>query len=324
MVEILVWAALIPSFILIWSILKQDKIESEPPGLLIGLFILGALTCIPAAFLESLGEEWILDFTRDDDLQILLMFLIVVPLSEEGMKYLVLRLRTWKNKAFNFTFDAIVYATVVSLGFATLENLLYVLGNMSLQVAMVRGILSVPLHCTCGVFMGYFYGMARNHNARGEHAMSMVDRVLALLIPILIHGLYDYALSVESDMVSLAGLGFTVVIFILAFIQVRWSSKQDTYIIGTDVPIQPGQPGYQQAVQPVQPQYPVQQTYTQPVQQVQYQQPVQQVQYQQPVQPQYPQQQQYQQPVQYQQAQQYQQPAQQTYRPPQQYQPPQQ
>ena len=185
MIEILIWAALIPSIILMLLVLKQDKIESEPAGLLVKLFIFGALICLPAGILESVGEAAIMGATRDADMQALLMFLICVPLAEEGLKYLALRFGTWKNPAFNFTFDAIVYAVVVSLGFATLENVLYVMNYMSLQVAIVRGIMSVPLHCTCGVFMGYFYGMARNYHAHGNRAMSTLDSVLALVVPLL-------------------------------------------------------------------------------------------------------------------------------------------
>ena len=303
MIEILIWAAIIPSIILIILVLKQDKIESEPIGLLIKLFFFGALTTLPAGLLETWGEMGIMAITRDKDMQTLLMFLICVPLVEEGLKYIALA-TTWKHEAFNFTFDGIVYAVIVSLGFATLENILYVVNYMSLQVALVRGILSVPLHCTCGVFMGYFYGMARNHNAHGEHSRSVLERLLALIVPLFIHGLYDFALSVDSNAISLAGLGFTVIIFILSFMQVRWSSKQDAYIIGTDVPIQ--QPVQQVPVNPQYPQQYAQQQYQQPVQQPQYQQP----QYQQPVQPQYqqPQYQQYQQPMQPQYPQQYAQP----------------
>ena len=303
MIEILIWAAIIPSIILIILVLKQDKIESEPIGLLIKLFFFGALTTLPAGLLETWGEMGIMAITRDKDMQTLLMFLICVPLAEEGLKYIALA-TTWKHEAFNFTFDGIVYAVIVSLGFATLENILYVMNYMSLQVALVRGILSVPLHCTCGVFMGYFYGMARNHNAHGEHSRSVLERLLALIVPLFIHGLYDFALSVDSNAISLAGLGFTVIIFILSFMQVRWSSKQDAYIIGTDVPIQ--QPVQQVPVNPQYPQQYAQQQYQQPVQQPQYQQP----QYQQPVQPQYqqPQNQQYQQPMQPQYPQQYAQP----------------
>ena len=303
MIEILIWAAIIPSIILIILVLKQDKIESEPIGLLIKLFFFGALTTLPAGLLETWGEMGIMAITRDKDMQTLLMFLICVPLVEEGLKYIALA-TTWKHEAFNFTFDGIVYAVIVSLGFATLENILYVMNYMSLQVALVRGILSVPLHCTCGVFMGYFYGMARNHNAHGEHSRSVLERLLALIVPLFIHGLYDFALSVDSNAISLAGLGFTVIIFILSFMQVRWSSKQDAYIIGTDVPIQ--QPVQQVPVNPQYPQQYAQQQYQQPVQQPQYQQP----QYQQPVQPQYqqPQNQQYQQPMQPQYPQQYAQP----------------
>ena len=303
MIEILIWAAIIPSIILIILVLKQDKIESEPIGLLIKLFFFGALTTLPAGLLETWGEMGIMAITRDKDMQTLLMFLICVPLVEEGLKYIALA-TTWKHEAFNFTFDGIVYAVIVSLGFAMLENILYVMNYMSLQVALVRGILSVPLHCTCGVFMGYFYGMARNHNAHGEHSRSVLERLLALIVPLFIHGLYDFALSVDSNAISLAGLGFTVIIFILSFMQVRWSSKQDAYIIGTDVPIQ--QPVQQVPVNPQYPQQYAQQQYQQPVQQPQYQQP----QYQQPVQPQYqqPQYQQYQQPMQPQYPQQYAQP----------------
>lgn len=249
MLEILIWAAVIPSILLVYLVLKHDKVESEPAGLLVRLFILGALTTLPAGLLESFGERGIMAVNRSSDMQALLMFLICVPLAEEGLKYLVL-MTTWKNEAFNFTFDGVVYAVIVSLGFATLENMLYVLNYMSLQVAVMRGILSVPLHCTCGIFMGYFYGMARNHRARGEQVRSMADRVLALLVPLLIHGIYDFALSIESDAISVAGLGFTVVVFILAIMQERWSSRQDSYIVGTDIPIRQETRQY-----PVQPQY---------------------------------------------------------------------
>lgn len=294
MLEILIWAAVIPSILLIYLVLKHDKVESEPVGLLVKLFILGALTTLPAGLLEMAGERGIMAISRSSDMQTLLMFLICVPLVEEGLKYLVL-MTTWKNEAFNFTFDGVVYAVIVSLGFATLENMLYVLNYMSLQVAVMRGILSVPLHCTCGIFMGYFYGMARSHKARGESSRSVIDRVLALLIPLLIHGIYDFALSIESDAVSVAGLGFTVVVFILAAMQERWSSRQDSYIAGTGIPV--GQPAQHYPVQPQYPhpqQAPVQPQYRQAPVQPPYQYPQQaprwqaSAQPQQPVQPPYP------------------------------------
>lgn len=282
MLEILIWAAVIPSILLIYLVLKHDKVESEPVGLLVKLFILGALTTLPAGLLEMAGERGIMAISRSSDMQTLLMFLICVPLVEEGLKYLVL-MTTWKNEAFNFTFDGVVYAVIVSLGFATLENMLYVLNYMSLQVAVMRGILSVPLHCTCGIFMGYFYGMARSHKARGESSRSVIDRVLALLIPLLIHGIYDFALSIESDAVSVAGLGFTVVVFILAAMQERWSSRQDSYIAGTGIPV--GQPAPYHAAQPQYQQVPGQPPYQYPQQAPHRQAPAQP---QQPVQPPYP------------------------------------
>ena len=73
--------------------------------------------------------------------------------------------------------------------------------------------MSVPLHCTCGVFMGYFYGMARGQEARGSAAEAARARRLALLVPWVIHGLYDYSLDIESLLMLIWALIFTLLVF---------------------------------------------------------------------------------------------------------------
>ncbi|MBR1830663.1 MAG: PrsW family intramembrane metalloprotease [Atopobiaceae bacterium] len=226
MLDILIWLAILPSGVLIYRVLKLDKVEEEPPGLLLKVFLLGALSCIPAAILETVGETVIANIARDELMYAFGMFMLVVPFSEEGVKYLAMR-SVHKRPEFNYTFDGIVYGVMASLGFATLENVLYVVGLFDVGVAFARAILSVPLHCVCGVFMGYYYGMAHRYKALGQDSSATANRVFALVVPALIHGLYDFAMSVDDAQISIAGLVFTLAIFVLAIRRTRLSADQD-------------------------------------------------------------------------------------------------
>ena len=249
MIDILIWLAILPSAVLIFQVLKSDKVESEPFGLLARVFVLGAIGCIPAALLEGIGETIAMNIAWSQLSFSALMFLIVVPCAEEIVKYVAMQ-SVRKNPAFNYTFDGIVYGVMASLGFATLENLLYVLGIGDLTTAIMRGILSVPLHCTCGVFMGYYYGLAQWFRAHGRSNDATTNSLLSFVIPVIIHGLYDFSLDVDSAIVTIAGLLFTVVVLILAIRRVRASSSQDTPFGG--VPIHPQQvPVQPVATQPV-------------------------------------------------------------------------
>ena len=119
------------------------------------------------------------------------------------------------------------YAVAIGLGFATLENIMYVLGTWSAYTAIVRGVLSVPLHCTCAVFMGYFFGYARRCFVENDHAGAFGYALLSLAIPVAIHGFYDFCASVQNETMTYVWLGFVVIIDIIAFIQIRNYSKGD-------------------------------------------------------------------------------------------------
>lgn len=225
-IRILLSLAVLPAILLAKSVLSYDRIEKEPTGLLIKMFAFGMLSCAPSALLEMLGETLIMRLVANTTLITVLIYLVLVPGVEEGMKYLALR-RVHNNPNFNYTFDGIVYGVMVALGFATLENILYVLDSMSIELAVMRGMLSVPLHTTCGVYMGYYYGVARGQEARGEQAQAQRAYRLAMLVPCVIHGLYDYSLSLESAPVLVACLALTVVIFLSAARQVRIASAND-------------------------------------------------------------------------------------------------
>ena len=117
--------ALIPAAIILWMIYKADKIEKEPPILLVKLFIFGVISTLSAMALEIIGGELLLFFFYPDDIVYMAIEnFLIVALAEEIGKYLVVKKIAWNHPAFNYTFDAIVYAVFASLGFAAFENIL--------------------------------------------------------------------------------------------------------------------------------------------------------------------------------------------------------
>lgn len=229
--QILLFLAVLPSILLAYRVLTYDRIEKEPAGLLAKLFGLGMLSCVPASIIEAIGEIGIVSIVGDSGLLYsALTYLILVPLAEESCKYFMLR-TTHDNPEFNYTFDGIVYGTMVALGFATLENVLYIAGYQTLATAIMRGILSVPLHCACGIFMGYCYGVAHGQEVRGSEEEAARARRLALIVPWVIHGLYDFSLDMESLPLFIFGILLTAVFFWIAARQVHIASANDAPIM---------------------------------------------------------------------------------------------
>jgi len=231
--QILLIAALLPPVILLFFVWKQDAIEKEPFGLLAKLFIFGCLTTFAAMVLEFIGERILVGIfggSYNSLIGQLLMYFIVVAWSEEGVKRFVLRRTTWNHPAFDYRFDAIVYAVFVSLGFAALENIEYVFSFGGLAVAGVRAITAIPLHCIAGIFMGHYYGEAKMAAVQGDKARSKQFMFLSLLIPILIHGFYDFCATQESGILTLVYWIFVIVLDIIAFRCVKKYSRTDMHI----------------------------------------------------------------------------------------------
>ena len=162
-------------------IVRSDKFP-ELTSLIIKTFFIGILLCWPAGFLNSFifVLEDLLGFT---DMSFLAGF------TEEPLKFLAFMLFIKANIEFDEPMDAIVYGTIISLGFATYENIEYVyLYNeefSSFYIAILRAISAIPLHACCGVIMGYYIGL---YTFKGSYKYI----VQALLIPILIHALYNF------------------------------------------------------------------------------------------------------------------------------------
>ncbi len=227
--------SIIPSIILFSIVWKNDTVEKEPPALLWKLFFCGALTIITAVAIGLFGEGFLSEAVPDQTSMLYLFIdnFILTALVEEGGKYFVLKKVTWKNKEFNYTFDAVVYSVVVSLGFATFENILYVFQN-GIGTAITRAIFSVPGHVIDAIFMGYFYGLARRAHGAGEEGAAKRYLFEALLIPVIMHGFYDFCLSTEDGMFILLFLVYEVVITVVAVKKLKSLSKNDAIIPGME------------------------------------------------------------------------------------------
>ncbi len=223
-------AALLPCVILLFYIFKKDKIEPEPAGLLTKLFFLGCLSTIPAIILEYAGAYALaaLGITGGMPYFLIENFL-VIALAEEASKRFMLRKGSWNDPNFNFVFDGVVYGAFVSIGFAALENVGYIMG-FGLEVAVIRGVAAIPLHCICGVFMGHFYGLQKICTKYGYVQKAKTNKTLSLLVPVLIHGFYDFCASVESETLTYVWLIFVIVMDIIAIRSINRYSREDAAI----------------------------------------------------------------------------------------------
>ena len=244
---ILIVAALLPAAILLFYVYSKDKVEKEPIGLIARVFFLGALTGPVAAIVENVLFGVFEAAVPAGALLLVLEYFVGVAAVEEALKFLALS-TVRKNPAFNYVFDGIVYAVAAALGFAALENVLYVLDG-GLQVALARAIFSVPGHCADGVVMGCFYGMARQREVAGNKSGARTYYLLAFLLPAIEHGFYDWGLSTESDLLVLLALAVEVGFTVFAMVLVHRVSKTDAPIGVEAVSQAPAQP-YQQPQPP--------------------------------------------------------------------------
>ena len=180
-----------PSIALLLYFILSDKFK-EPKKIIIITFLFGVLITIPAGYLNYFIDK---HFENENVLNnALLHGFFAGGLVEETLKFLVLYFYVLKEKAFNEPMDAIVYGVVISLGFATLENIEYVYFSKyaGLETAIVRAYSAVPMHCLCAVVMGYYFG-SYVFSGKGKYMG------LALIVPIIFHGTYNFLCAFPNN-----------------------------------------------------------------------------------------------------------------------------
>lgn len=162
----------------------KDKHEREPLGLLVKSFFFGVISTL-ITLLISWPISRLVPLDPTSLTQQAVHAFLLVALIEEFSKFIFVRWVLYPNKNFNEPFDGIVYSLTVSLGFAGLENILYVLDG-GVETAVLRMFTAVPAHASFGVLMGYFLGKAKFEHKKGHYA------IYALAVATLFHGAYDY------------------------------------------------------------------------------------------------------------------------------------
>ena len=217
--------AIIPGLLLIIYVYRKDKVEKEPLGLIIRILIYGVISCIAAGFLEQLESNFLPQYPQGSVQYAVQTSFCMAALVEETVKFLAMRLGSWRYQGFNYRFDGIVYGVSAAVGFAVYENVMYV-AMYGLQTAIVRAFTAIPLHAFCGVFMGVMYSYSKKASILGQGGKCVMYTIFALLLPMLIHGTYDtFAFLGERGTIPL--LVFVVILYIAAISTINKMSRED-------------------------------------------------------------------------------------------------
>lgn len=187
---VLLGVAIAPGAVTVIYICSKDKFKPEPRGLLVLSFVYGLLSVVLTVIFGILLSN-VLVFRVNDIFNQLVKAFVVTALVEEISKFIFVRFILYTNKNFDEPFDGIVYAVMVGMGFATLENVLYVF-YYGLGAGILRMFTAVPMHATCAIIMGYFLGKAKFAKQKESYYIS-----LGLFMPVILHGTYDFFLFIS-------------------------------------------------------------------------------------------------------------------------------
>ncbi len=214
---VIFFTALLPIAILVYCIYHKDKKSPEPTGQLVKAFLFGVLS-VPVSFCMSmpLGSIGAYPAEATSILGSIRTAFFGAAIPEEIAKFYMLWLLLRKNPYFDEKMDGIVYAVCVSLGFATLENIMYLFSSAGtyLSVGITRAIFVVPGHFCFGILMGYYYSLTKFYPKAPKK-----NKALILIAPIIVHGLYDSILLIINVTPIISGI---LLIVFLVFCHKMW------------------------------------------------------------------------------------------------------
>ena len=198
--------AIAPGIAICVYIYFKDKYEKEPIKLLLVSFILGVFSVVPTLLLSRLGTYFFgFEPTSSNLIFSFISCVVGIGLVEEFSKFIFVRFYAYKKDDFNEPFDGIVYCVMVSMGFATLENILYVSASGA-YTGWLRMFTAVPMHAVFAIVMGYYMGVQKSF---GTSAAVLKGLLLASLL----HGIYDFVLMYPGIHPALQILGFFACLF---------------------------------------------------------------------------------------------------------------
>ena len=220
---ILLVVSILPVFLVGLFIYKKDK-DKEPKKLLSKLFFSGIGSCflvliislIFELFFPILGSE-----TKNLNLfELFINVFIGTALVEEFCKWIMVYKISYNDSAFDHFYDAILYCVFVALGFACFENILYVFAN-GFGTAIARALTSVPGHACDGIFMGYYFGLSKINSLNNREDLKKKNIALSIIVPTIMHGIYDYCLFSEKVIFILLFFIFVIFVYIFSIKKVK-------------------------------------------------------------------------------------------------------
>jgi len=222
--------AIAPAVAIILYIYSRDKHDREPVGVLIVSFLAGCFSVVPAIILETILPGIVPGSTGSSLFSVAIYAFIIVAGSEEFCKYLFLRYYAYRKPSFNEPYDGIVYGIMVGMGFATIENIMYVFGASSpgaaLGTAGLRALTAVPAHAAFAVIMGYYIGLAKFSHQHETRLM-----LQGFFGAVLLHGFYDFFLFQNITAGLYAGALVSLVIGLRFSIRAMRMHKQHPHAI---------------------------------------------------------------------------------------------
>jgi len=203
--------AVLPGVIIIMLIFYWRRQRPEPFKEIAKYFVFGILSIIPAIIIENIFK-----YERFSGLRELAFYaFVVVGFTEESGKFFFLSSFAFNKKNFTEPYDGILYSVIISMGFATAENIIYSYNGGS-PIALIRMFTAVPAHAAFAILMGFFVGVAKFKK------VSVLWMSIGLVIAIFFHGIYDFFL-IQDDYPNLKML---TIFFLLVSIYLSvWAIK---------------------------------------------------------------------------------------------------
>ncbi|CDQ39784.1 MULTISPECIES: glutamic-type intramembrane protease PrsW [Virgibacillus] len=211
-------AGIAPALALMSFFYLKDRF-SEPLPLIIRTFVLGMLLVFPIMFIQYViqSEEIITNNFLES--------FLIVGFLEEFFKWFIFMYTIYHHSEFDAHYDGIVYAVAISLGFATLENILYLFTN-GISYAFTRALFPVSSHALFGVIMGYYFGKAKmNPDNRRKNVC------YAFFFPYVLHGIYNYILIQVSSYWAIILIPFMIGLWIIGLRRVKIANESTYHLI---------------------------------------------------------------------------------------------
>lgn len=215
----IITAAISPAVAIMTFIYLSKRIELEPLPLIIRMYIIGVIMVFPIMFIQYAFE------IENVFHQPFWKSVFLVGLLEEFAKWFFLLFVAYRHSDFDHHYDGIIYAVAVSLGFASIENIIYLFQN-GIEIAMLRAIFPVSSHALFGIIMGYYMGKAKFRTQR-----SNVCIALGLWVPASLHTMYDYIITVKEMTWIYWITPFMIILWVIGFRIIKIANQHHENII---------------------------------------------------------------------------------------------